>query len=107
MEPQLGTETHVPLEVVEQAPYEEPADIDSIADADVDIAQHAIEIGDALAVVLGGDPALGDQHRQAGELCSRRTQWATACGQFSVPIWVCWTDGSSGAKPSGPKCIRV
>ena len=38
---------------------------------------------------------------------ARRTVCSTAWGQRSSPIWVSGTSGSLGARPSGPKCMRV
>ena len=65
-------------------------------------------VGDADVVVTGRDSVLGDEDRHvADHLAVCRTACSSASGQYSQPVSVRVSSGSSRMTPSGPKTVRV
>ena len=65
VESELGPESEGPLEVVEEAPHEIAADVHTVVEGAPYAAQDLGQVDGALGVVVGGDAALGQQHRHA------------------------------------------
>ncbi len=56
VETELGPKPETPLKVVEQAPYEVPADIHAVIETTLDAEQGLGQVGDALVVFIGSNP---------------------------------------------------
>src|ERR1039457_588482 len=66
VESELGPKPVGPLEIIEQAPHEVPTYVHTIVKRPSYPTQDLGYIGDALGIVLGGDPTLCKEHRYAG-----------------------------------------
>ncbi len=82
-----------PLEVVEQAPHEVPTDVHAVIDGPPDAPQDLGDVGDALGVVLGGDPTLGQEDGKTGD---RRGPPGTVLDSLWPVLVAHLGDGNSG-----------